>query len=293
MKKRIKLNEKQLKRIIEKGVKTTLKKLTLLNEFGIDVNRDTRSVRYTDEHQKNLDTSLENNPTETIENIYGFDVHKYSIFQRKRSEERGIGDGNPALYALKGEKGWVLENEDEFMEQFIKVLDKFIETINPTHIIVPIPSTNELNAKIVSILRNRLDDIIICRPLRKITTTEVWDRCDDGKAFFDQYWRSKGEDLNEKYRELSDILEVLDKTNDGIFSYHYVSDMEMRKSIINTLIAVPEEYMKYNNNINGGDILLIDDSITRGQSIRDAIYAIKQLYEPKTISVLTMFSDLK
>ena len=40
------------------------------------------------------------------------------------------------------------------------------------------------------------------------------------------------------------------------------------------------------------NILLIDDSITLGQSIRNAIFAITQAYVPKSISILTMFSKL-
>lgn len=288
----IRLTESQFRDIIESSVHAAFERLGLITEYGLDVDRDNLTVAYNPNHQENLDTSLENNPTETIENIEGLEVHKFSIFQRKPSENRRDGDGNPALYALKGERGWIMKNIDEFMAQFEKVLDKFLAT-NPSKIVVPMPSTNLLNNRIVDILREKCNEVIICRPIRKMTVDEVWDRVDDGHSYFDNYWREKGESLKVKYDELYDILDYLRKNNNGIFSYHYIRDMEMRKSIINTLKAIPEEYARYNEIINGADILLIDDSITRGQSIRDAVHAIKQMYEPKSINVLTMFSELK
>lgn len=292
-KRTIQLTESQFKGIIEASVRAAFKELNLITEYGLDISRDDRSVKYTDQHQENLDTSIENNPTETVEEIEGLTVHKFSIFQRKPSKDRSIGDGNPALYALKGERGWTMENTSEFLGQFGKVLDKFIEVVHPSCTIVPMPSTNPLNERIVNILCEKIKNVRICRPIRKMYVDEVWNRCDDGNAFFENYWREQGENIELKYRELYDILEWLRNNNGGIFSYHHIKDMKMRESIIKTLIAIPEEYAKYNQWINGGDILLIDDSITRGQTIRDAVYAIKQMYEPRSITVLTMFSNLK
>ena len=46
----------------------------------------------------------------------------------------------------------------------------------------------------------------------------------------------------------------------------------------------------YCNEINGKDILLLDDSIAAGQTVESAINALKTCYEPKSISLITIFS---
>ena len=46
----------------------------------------------------------------------------------------------------------------------------------------------------------------------------------------------------------------------------------------------------YYKDINGKDILLIDDTLTFGQSIVESVNLILDAYTPKSITVLTMFS---
>lgn len=46
------------------------------------------------------------------------------------------------------------------------------------------------------------------------------------------------------------------------------------------------------NNINGEDVLIIDDTISRGQTIKEACQIIQDTYAPKSITVLTLLSKL-
>ena len=285
----IKLTDKQLEKIVSESVEKTLKKIGFLTEYGIDVDRDRMEVTYNPKHQKNLDTSIENNPSFTVENIEGIEVHKYSLFQRKADDK---GDGNPALYSLKREKNWVMTNKKDFLKQLNLVLDKFLEE-HPQEVIIPLPSTNILNNQFLNSIIKKLEKVVVCRPLMKMTTNEIWDACEEKDSYFRKYWANQNIDLNQAYDNLSQNLLWMDKNNNGIFSFHYIKDMKMRESITCTMKCAPEEYITFNKDINGKDILLIDDSITKGQSIRDAIHAIKELYNPKSISVLTIFSDLK
>lgn len=71
-----------------------------------------------------------------------------------------------------------------------------------------------------------------------------------------------------------------------------IDNTKMRKSIINTLIVDETKTLKYSEHINDKNVLLIDDSITHGQSIRGAIHALSNMYSPQSVSVLTMFSQL-
>ena len=285
----IRLTDSQLKNIIAESVTETLQKLGFLNEYGIDVDREKLQVTYNPKHQKNLDTSIENNPTVTVENIEGLVVNKYSLFQRKKDNK---GDGNPMLYALKKEKDWVLTNKEEFLEQLDLVLDKFLEN-HKQEVVIPVPSTNLLNNRFLTRIVGKLNNVTVCEPLYKMSTEEIWEACEEKDSYFRGYWKEKGVDLNQAFQMLSKSLMWMDENNDGVFSFHYIKDMEMRESIVNTMKCASEEYTTFNKEIDGKDVLLIDDSITKGQSIRDAVHAIKELYQPKSVSVLTIFSDLK
>ena len=89
--------------------------------------------------------------------------------------------------------------------------------------------------------------------------------------------------------ELDEYLYEMDDKNNGLFKYHMITDINLRKSIIHTLEVDKSRIHQYKEHINNKNILLVDDSITLGQSIRNAIFAITQAYVPKSISILTMF----
>jgi pyrimidine operon attenuation protein/uracil phosphoribosyltransferase len=61
-------------------------------------------------------------------------------------------------------------------------------------------------------------------------------------------------------------------------------------NVYNTMTTNKE--VDYSTNINDKNVLIIDDSITKGQSIHNAIKAISNTYHPHSISILTMFSQL-
>ena len=90
---------------------------------------------------------------------------------------------------------------------------------------------------------------------------------------------------------LKRYLDKMDNENNGLFKYHLIDDKDMRMSIINTLEIDKDYAFLYERHVNGKNVLIVDDSITYGQSIRNAIHAIAQAYIPKSVSILTMFSQ--
>ena len=66
----------------------------------------------------------------------------------------------------------------------------------------------------------------------------------------------------------------------------------MRNVLLNTLKVSPDRYAKDSKIINGQDILIIDDTISRGQSIKEACRIMMESYAPKSITVLTFSSGL-
>lgn len=84
----------------------------------------------------------------------------------------------------------------------------------------------------------------------------------------------------------------MDEKRNGTFSRHFIKDGKMRDALLNTLKVSPDRYAKDSKIINGQDILIIDDTISRGQSIKEACRIMQESYAPKSITVLTLLSKL-
>ena len=78
----------------------------------------------------------------------------------------------------------------------------------------------------------------------------------------------------------------------GMFSRHLITDPMVRNAILMTLKVNDTKIDEYAPIINGSDILLIDDSISRGQTINEACEILKNNYSPNSITILTLLSSL-
>lgn len=88
------------------------------------------------------------------------------------------------------------------------------------------------------------------------------------------------------------FFEEMDEQRDGMFSRHLIADNKMRDAILDTLKITPDRYAMDSKVINGQNILLIDDTISRGQTIKRACEILNESYGPKSITVLTLLSKL-
>ena len=266
-----------------------MKKLSeydIINE-GIDFDPETKTVSYNPTHEENVDTSLENNPT--FDDDIVPDVRVWSIFKRKKGVR---GDGIPLIYALKGE-GWSFRSDEDRVEiekQFDTIVTKFVNTYK-VGITVLMPSGSELNKYIANIVLSKseggeLIDGAIC----KLTTQEVDDIVLDFNSKFRKYYKK---DFNGAYYRLGTYLDDMDKKRNGSFSRHLIKDSEMRDVLDFTLKVSQDRFAEFANKINDQNILIIDDTISRGQSIREACKIIKESYAPKSITILTLLSKLK
>lgn len=93
-----------------------------------------------------------------------------------------------------------------------------------------------------------------------------------------------------KFKRLCDYLEIMDNCCSGEFTRHYIDDPKMRNVLDRTFKLSDNSYAKYANHINDRNILLIDDTISRGQSIKEVCNILKSCYNPKSITVLTLLS---
>lgn len=259
---------------------------TIINE-GIDFDPQTKTVSYNPSHEENVDTSIEHNPTKDMSIVQNVDV--WSIFKRKKGLR---GDGNPLVYALKGEGGWTFRSESDRMaieHQFDAIATKFA-TMYPIGVTILMPSGNELNAHIADIVKSKSQNAEVIEGLIcKVTTEEVDEIVLDFNSKFREFYK---DDFNSKYYELCRYLDLMDKKRNGYFSRHLIKNKQMRDILDLTLKLSEDKFAEFANKINGQDILIIDDTISRGQTIKEACHIMMESYAPKSITVLTLLSKL-
>lgn len=260
---------------------------TVINE-GIDFDPQTKTVSYNPSHEENVDTSIEHNPTKDGDIVPNVQV--WSIFKRKRGLR---GDGNPLVYALKGEGGWTFRDESDrtaIEQQFDAIATKFA-TMYPIGVTILMPSGNELNTHIADVVMSKsknaeLIEGVIC----KLTTEEVDEIVLDFNSKFREFYK---DEFSSKYYELGRYLDLMDKERNGYFSRHLIKNNQMRDVLDSTLKLSNDRFAEFANKINGQDILIIDDTISRGQSIKEACHIMTESYAPKSITVLTLLSKLR
>lgn len=259
---------------------------TLINE-GIDFDPQTKTVSYNPSHEENVDTSIEHNPTKDMSIVQNVDL--WSIFKRKKGLR---GDGNPLVYALKGEGGWTFRSESDRMaieHQFDAIATKFA-TMYPIGVTILMPSGNELNTHIADIVKSKSQNAEVIEGLIcKVTTEEVDEIVLDFNSKFREFYK---DDFNSKYYELCRYLDLMDKKRNGYFSRHLIKNKQMRDILDLTLKLSEDKFAEFANKINGQDILIIDDTISRGQTIKEACHIMIESYAPKSITVLTLLPKL-
>lgn len=259
----------------------------LMNE-GIDIDYISHLVSYNPSHQNNVDTSIKTNPTVSTE--YGEGIKVYSILKRKSGST--MADGNPLLYAFKKEKGWAFKSEkdkEDILKQIDLITDKFI-SMCPLGFTILIPSGNLLNRMIGNMLKTKSDSVMVVDDvLTKITTEEVFEIASAKGSPFLKYYK---ESIDSALRQLSEYLKKMNEEKNGYFTRHYVTDANMRNVLTKTLKLSTDSVARYSKLIDGKDILLIDDSISRGQTIMEACQILQENYSPTSITVLTLFSKL-
>lgn len=273
-------------------------------EEGLNV-YDNREIEITDDHEDGVDTSINTNPTKcTFKVSDDLTIDLYSIFTRNDKLEN---DGNPLLYALKNEHDYKFKSRKAlnfFWKRFDEILDKFVkqyEYKDSTLIYceeplydggILLPSNHYINSEIDRRLKQKYNNklLIIDDILLKLDPEEILDECLLPDSYFSKYWKKYGD---EKYNEMKKLLSIKLRNlikNNKSFSIHSIP-VELRPSIINTMKLNGRYINAYISNITNKNILFIDDSITFGQSLKDAINVIKDTYKPKSITALTMLSQ--
>lgn len=266
----------------------TIKKFDEFVNEGIGFDKKTMTVWFTPTEEKYVDTSLENNPTSDKDLMTGVEV--WSIFKRAKDGNRD--DGNPLIYALKGEKGWEFRNESDheaIERQFEQIAEKFAK-LHPVGVTVLIPSGNKLNRHIADVIMSKSKDShLIEGAISKLTVDEVDEIVLKKESKFRLFY---GDDFDEAYSRLESYFDDMDNERNGMFSRHFVKDREMRNVLTDTFKVSTSRCARKSKYITDKDILIIDDTIGSGQSIKNACQIMMESYAPKSITVLTLLSKL-
>lgn len=274
---------------------------------GIEFNTYTKEVIYCPFEEKNVDTSTEHNPTVDNELINGIEV--WSLFKRILGDK---GDGNPLIYALKGEDGWHFASENDrqmIFRQIDVITAKFCEKYNGD-VTVVLPSGNKLNTTIAKYIKKHSPNMrILTGIIMKRMAEDVWDEAASDNSDFRRILYQSINKKNSRLpanlrREMNDeamkgYFDMLERAvsrmmreRGGYFTYHFIKDPNVRNAITQTLKLNDRQFYDASVKINGHNVLLIDDTVSRGQTVKQAAELIKDNFTPKTITVLTLLSKL-
>jgi hypothetical protein len=284
------LMECKIRRIIQENCNFTYLVRRFIAE-GIDIDKVNKTVAYNDTHDNLVSTSSETNPTYTTE--FG-NYQVWSIFKRNKSNDINNLDGNPLLYAMKQENRWrfkTVKDRIRVYEQINTIINKF----NSTHqyqTVVVVPSGGELNKFLGDMVgKNNPKAKVITDVFSKMTTQEVYEALflNGGESFRKVY--NTTEKFNEAVKTLENSFKEMNKKRKGYFTYHFIKDAKLRNTIEKSII-LDDNYLFHTTEINGKDILIVDDSISRGNTIKEIVNIILSTFIPKSVTVLTLFSKI-
>ena len=263
---------------------------------GIEFDRKKRTVKFLPNKEINVNTSINDNPTSTMLNItIGGEKHSievFSIFQRMNADKL---DGNPLIYAYKGQQGWTFESDMDrrgLDEHFTAIAKKFV-TLNKGSISVISPSDSPLNSHIAKKMKQINPSIIIYGGvIEKMSTDEILDLCYDVNSPFWKYYSGK-DATNEYYIQIESYLDDMDKNHSGTYARHFVKDKMMRNLITQTMRLTTEDdtVRKFACASEDKDVIIIGDSISMGDTLREMCTIILSQFNPKSITCLTLQSS--
>lgn len=275
--KKIRINKKLLHEIIRKSIDNVLSE-------GIEFDNEKLEVTYHPEHENNVETSEITNPT--MVKKYAPNVSVYSIFKRKSGEK---SDGNPLIYALKGEGGWHFKtNKDKnaIYTQMEKIIKKFFESYT-SDVTVMVDSKSPLNKTFATLVNKYNPNAVFIENLiLKMSINEIRTLILAPNSLFRKVYNNS----NLFNNALADFDRITKKMG-NYYRAHLMYDEDLRSVIDKTIKLNDKIIADYMDNINGKNILIIDDNIGYGNSVKYSCKEMMEYYTPKTITFLSLFSE--
>jgi hypothetical protein len=262
-------------------------------DIYIDSHKKGKYVVFTDEHEYGVNTSLDFNPRRYDKKVGSYTLTCISIFLRKEYFKFGNKDGNPLIYALKGLYGWRIDkkNKEDLMKRFHDIVAKMDKEVKYDTIVI-IPSSNELNNIVArGVIKNIGYKVHLIKGFFSKISIDDFDEveCFD----YEKMYEVLGD--KEANQMCSMFFRSLKTMRSGIFQMKLVPT-EARKifDFINfgklSLIDDNVKYKHVHKMINDKNILLIDDTISTGETLSIYSRSMLKSFAPKSITVLTLLS---
>jgi len=252
---------------------------------GINISKDgegRKVVRLTDDHDRGV--RMGDRDMKTMFHIGKFDrdIELYSVFLRNSQMET---DGNPLIYALKNENGWYISDEDR-REVIQRVTSHIEEMKGKADVIVMMPSSNKLNREIAEAVAKVLDiPILKDKFFMKFTkdsffTTMPFDEKELKRDGIDPGWF------------LNKCLEWERKSDTDFFRYHDIPPKYRKYITKQPFYFFEEDMVEIAPMLNGKRVMVIDDTVTTGMSLKEACEVIVGTFDIRKLMYVTLMSPL-
>lgn len=185
-------------------------------------------------------------------------------------------------------------NDEDYnaIEPKIHLIAQEFTNMYPSEVTIIIPGMNNLTRQIAEMVMSKSQNAhLIVGAIIKLSVEEVDEIVLKKDSQFRQCYEER---FNDAYAQLEEYFDDMDLERNGMFSRHLIKDHEMRNVLINTLKVSNSRISRQSKYINGQNILIIDDdTINSGQTIKEASYIMNESYAPKSITVLILSSRLK
>ena len=250
---------------------------------GLNIDVDNKTVSLTDAHNSGIDFSLVNNPVYDKHN--GYDV--ISIFKRTSLTDinNAQRDGNPFIYALKDKNGWKFNITTSEITKYIRRFSNICKKINNKYdTIIITPSASDINEKFMKAISRQVDaNNIINEYFVKLSKEEI---IDDDLIDIERIRHDYGNSFN---KVMSEIHRSFRRMKGETFEAKYVKK-EYLKYIKYIETIGDDDIRKY---IDDKNILLLDDTISSGETVSQCINGILYNFMPKSITIITLLSKVK
>jgi len=263
----------------------------LLHE-GIDLDEYDHVISLNDNHENVVDTSVISNPT--YWKMGKYDV--ISIFKReffKAINGKNI-DGNPLVYTLKGMYGWKWANPNDLellLGKFVQITQKLNQYFD---VIIKSSSENKLlNETILDTVSNHIKHGQMITDYFYKINVEYAEQCIDYNSILSD---NQG-DIKEAKYVYNEIVYAINHPTDKGKQPFYISSKHIPKEHLKYVQLVATMKNRYSfeqmaNLIDGKSVLIIDDTISSGATVSQCVQSITEIYNPKSVVILTMFSPL-
>ena len=258
---------------------------------GLNIDVLSKTVSLTDEHNKGVDFTLENNPI--YYKLGNIDV--ISIF--KRTPLKSVGrevDGNPFIYALKGENEWRFEisqaDATKYMKRFLAVCNKIKSKYDT---IISVPSASWVNKRFMDVIASKVNAKYKRSDyFEKATLEEAWNSIDGEGIRKYAALVNKINSTIEATRILNIIghgFEMMEKKNKTFFTSKMMDKSVLRfiKSPISSNTSNTAECAEL---FDDKDVLILDDILASGNTLSFCAQNILETYSPKSVTAVTLLS---